>query len=93
MEELETAGWKKAKDKSANEVYFIFTQKEKKIFILLRLQMLISNQFSTLWISIRVELFLELLVSWFRQLKKTVKLLQPLQSSLIFHPFDLLCQF
>ena len=34
MEELETAGWKKAKDKSANEVYFIFTQKRKKIFIL-----------------------------------------------------------
>ena len=30
MEELETAGWKKAKDKSANEVYFIFTPKRKK---------------------------------------------------------------
>ena len=25
--------------------------------------------------------------------KKTVKLSQPLQSSLIFHPFDLICQF
>ena len=36
MEELETAGWKKAKDKSANEVYFIYLhpKKEKKIFIL-----------------------------------------------------------